>query len=134
MNNYRFCAECFQLIAESGDIIFIPRILMDCNNVKLPFTVRQTQFPIQLAFSVTINKAQGQTLEKVALNLPSPVFAHGQSYLGLSRARLFDYFKVHIEGVNTGNRNVYIENIVYEELLNREKKVVLQFKRQGTKI
>ena len=37
-----------------------------------------------------VNKSQGQTFQKVAIYLPSPVFAHGQHYVALSRARVGD--------------------------------------------
>jgi ATP-dependent DNA helicase PIF1 len=33
---------------------------------------------VRPAFAMTINKSQGQTFKKIALYLPSPVFAHGQ--------------------------------------------------------
>ncbi len=32
---------------------------------------------------MTINKAQGQSLEHVGVYLPAPVFAHGQLYVAL---------------------------------------------------
>ena len=38
-------------------------------------------FPLQLAFAMTINKAQGQTLRHVGLCLTEPVFTHGQLYV-----------------------------------------------------
>ena len=36
---------------------------------------------------MTINKGQGQENERVGLDLPSPVFAHGQLYTGMSRGK-----------------------------------------------
>jgi ATP-dependent DNA helicase PIF1 len=49
----------------------------------LSFT--RTQFPLKLAFAMTIHKAQGQTLSRVGIYLNSPVFACGQLYVSLSR-------------------------------------------------
>ena len=34
---------------------------------------------------MTINKSQGQTLQKVGIFLQNPVFAHGQLYVAISR-------------------------------------------------
>ena len=44
-----------------------------------------TQYPIKLAWAVTIHKSQGQTFEKVIIDLDRGSFAHGQTYVALSR-------------------------------------------------
>ncbi|MBP6343762.1 MAG: ATP-binding domain-containing protein, partial [Candidatus Omnitrophica bacterium] len=44
-----------------------------------------SQFPLKLAWAVTIQKAQGKTFEKVVLDLGRGTFAHGQLYVALSR-------------------------------------------------
>lgn len=54
---------------------------------KKPFVQKTTQFPIKLAYAFTIHKAQGQTYEKVILDLNSHIFAPGQLYVALSRAK-----------------------------------------------
>ena len=43
------------------------------------------QYPIKLAWAMTIHKAQGQTLEKVVIDLGSGAFSPGQTYVALSR-------------------------------------------------
>ncbi len=44
-----------------------------------------TQFPLKLAWAVTIHKSQGKTFEKVILDIGRGSFAHGQTYVALSR-------------------------------------------------
>lgn len=45
-----------------------------------------TQYPIRLAWAMTIHKSQGQTYESIALDLTTATFAPGQLYVALSRA------------------------------------------------
>lgn len=44
-----------------------------------------TQYPLKLAWSVTIHKSQGKTFEKVIIDIDRGTFAHGQMYVALSR-------------------------------------------------
>jgi ATP-dependent DNA helicase PIF1 len=43
------------------------------------------QYPVKLAWAITIHKSQGQTFERVAVDLGRGAFAHGQTYVALSR-------------------------------------------------
>ncbi|MFH1946773.1 MAG: AAA family ATPase [Candidatus Magasanikbacteria bacterium] len=43
------------------------------------------QYPIKLAWAVTIHKSQGKTFERVIIDLGRGAFAHGQTYVALSR-------------------------------------------------
>ena len=102
--------------------VFIPRI--NCvpseGDVTMPFRLRRRQFPVRAAFAITITKAQGQTFDKIGLDLPSPAFGHGQVYVAFSRVRRFADIKVQIG--NHANQGVidgkyWTQNIVYKEML-----------------
>ncbi|UYV80633.1 hypothetical protein LAZ67_19001160 [Cordylochernes scorpioides] len=66
-----------------GEEVLIPRIPIIPNNLPLKF--RRLQFPVMVAFAMTINKSQGQTLQVVGVHLESPCFSHGQLYVACSR-------------------------------------------------
>lgn len=48
------------------------------------------QYPLMLAWAVTIHKSQGKTFEKVIIDIGKGSFAHGQTYVALSRCTTLD--------------------------------------------
>ena len=48
------------------------------------------QYPLRLAWAVTIHKAQGKTFDKVIIDMGRGAFAHGQTYVALSRCRTLE--------------------------------------------
>ena len=46
---------------------------------------KRGQFPIHVAFSMTINKSEVQTLLQTVIYFPEPVFQHDQLYVAVSR-------------------------------------------------
>eukprot|EP00985_Skeletonema_marinoi_P033783 scaffold42176_cov854-Skeletonema_marinoi.AAC.1 len=58
---------------------------MQCNDSKLGIPFVRRQYPILLAYYLTINRSQGQTLDVVGVEPPTSVFMHGHVYVGYGR-------------------------------------------------
>ena len=66
---------------------------------------------------MTINKAQGQTLNKVVVYLPRSCFSHGQLYVALSRARQASNVSV-ITDINSEKPSLaHVKNVVSYDVL-----------------
>jgi hypothetical protein len=52
------------------------------------------QYAIRLAWAITIHKSQGQTFNRVYIDLGRGAFTHGQTYVALSRCTSFDGIKL----------------------------------------
>lgn len=91
-----------------GEDVLIPRIPIIPTD--MPFDFKRLQFPVRLAFSMTINKAQGQSLQVCGLNLENPCFSHGQLYVACSRVGQPKNLFVFAEDGKT-------KNIVYPKAL-----------------
>ena len=98
----------------AGKHVFIPRLKIEPNNTAIPFQLCRFQFPLRLAFVMTINKSQGQSLKHVGLDFRSPIFTHGQFYVGISRATSVNRIKIIWDPKHT---HPITTNIVYPEVL-----------------
>ncbi|KAL0728766.1 hypothetical protein Bca4012_024859 [Brassica carinata] len=98
-----------------GDKVWIPKMFVTPPDTKFTFKMRRRQFPVTLAFAMTINKSQGQTLENVGLFLPRPVFSHGQLYVALSRVKSRSGLKILITG-KEGKPQTKTLNFVYKQV------------------
>jgi len=63
-----------------GKVVLIQGIRLSPNVETLPVPLKRLQFPVRLAFAMTINKSQEQSVEHVGINLQTSVFSHGQPF------------------------------------------------------
>jgi len=101
---------------KKGDTVLIPRITVT-DDQSFPFPIHRHQFPIKLAYAMTINKAQGQTFKRLGIDLTTPVFDHGQLYTALSRAPCWDAITVRLP---EDAEDTMVANIVFDEILGTE--------------
>ena len=87
---------------------------LDAPQDEFPVPLQHLQFPVHLAFSMTINKSQGQSVKYVGLDLRTPVFSHSQLYVALSRC-------THPHRVKAifpqGQNSTLTTNVVFTEVL-----------------
>lgn len=76
----------------------------------MPFQFKRLQFPVRLAFAITINKAQGQSLQQCGVDLETDCFSHGQLYVACSRAGNPKHLHIH-------TTNGTAKNIVHSQVL-----------------
>ncbi|EGT54381.1 hypothetical protein CAEBREN_32751 [Caenorhabditis brenneri] len=92
-----------------GEAVLVPRITLTYDT-DIPFVLKRNQFPIRPACAMTVNKAQGQTFDRIGVLLDNPIFSHGQLYVALSRTRTK-------EGVRISAPDNVMNNIVFRNIL-----------------
>jgi hypothetical protein len=113
--------KCGNLVLEAknltgdkhGDLVFIPRISLTPSSSELPIKMTRRQFPVRLAYAMTMNKSQGQSVKFVGVDLRTPVFSHGQLYVALSRCTSSSHLCILLRELT----DMSTTNIVYPEVL-----------------
>ncbi len=81
---HRYCVKVFTVGDCAEQNVRIPRISFKFRLLYgKSYQLTRLQFPLCLAYAMTYNKSQSQTLFKVLLNITSPPFSHGQMYVAL---------------------------------------------------
>ena len=98
--------------------VLIPRITTKPKDREFPFEWSRRQFPIRVAFAMTINESQGQTLLNVGVWLGDPCFSHGQLYVAVSRVGSPSSITLAIRSIEDKPVNSTC-NVVYKEVFNK---------------
>jgi hypothetical protein len=97
------------------------------NKIKEEATAEFTQFPLTLAWALTIHKSQGLTLDSIKIDLggSGKAFATGQAYVALSRCKTMDGISLEdplsMKDVKTDPRIVDFYNIIGEQIKEEKK-------------
>lgn len=84
------------------------------------FTMMRTQFPLRLAYAMSYNKSQSQTMFRTLVDCTEMPFAHGHLYVASSRVRSPDDIAYFFEDTNelvSFHKNPVVTNIVYKNLI-----------------
>ena len=69
---------------------------------------------------MSFNKCQGQTLDKIAIDIRSQVFAHGYLYVATSRIRQYANICLYIlqnQEEDKTKKVTFVKNVVYKDLI-----------------
>jgi len=107
-----------QTVSENNPRYFaLPRIHFTVKSNHGGFAITRTQFPLRLAYAVTYNKSQGQTIPVSLVDIRSMPFSHGHLYVSMSRADDVDSTAFYCDESQVVDGAVSVSNVVYPELL-----------------
>jgi len=107
-----------QTMTDNPQVAYIPRIRFKFSVFNTDsFNMTRMQFPLRLAYCMTYNKSQGQTLKKVLLDTVHSPFAHGHLYVALSRITDYENIRIFCAEHNLLDNWPVVSSIFFPELL-----------------
>ena len=113
---YRYTIKV-QTIDSRAKEFFIPRVRFDVKLRFGGFILVRTQFPLRLAYAMTKNKSQGQSIPFSLNDIRHPPFSHGHLYVSMSRATDVDQVRFFCDESQIEEDAVVVDNVVYPEMM-----------------
>ena len=120
---YKKRNDTLKIRLDRGTIIFVEKLkfsipILDTESKSAPFRI---QYPIILAYAITIHKSQGMSLEKAVIDVGGNIFESSQVYVALSRIRdlkglflkSFDPNKISVKKNALNFNDFVISNNIY---------------------
>ena len=105
-----------QKIDNTFDTITYHKCILEEDN-----TIHFSYMPIKLAYALTIHKAQGMTIDSIEIDIGNNIFASGQAYTALSRARSLKSIKIKA----LSKKSFIIKNEVLEFYSKIDNKLII---------
>lgn len=74
----------------ASGVALVPVVPVTATRKKETVTCSRTQYPLKLAYAITIHKSQGMTVDKARIDLGESEFAPGITFVALSRVKRLD--------------------------------------------
>jgi ATP-dependent DNA helicase PIF1 len=87
LNSSSFIGPTFQQTQDRGQGSWVPIAPVTARWEHGDKALTRTQFPLKLAWAITIHKSQGLTLDKAVISLGDAEFALGLSFVAMSRVK-----------------------------------------------